>query len=233
MNLALIPKPAPPTVSLKTAVVIDYQNVHLTAADMYRRGLPRHESLIHPLHFANKIIARRNSKIHVDMPRASLKLVDVYRGLPDAIHDSNGYAHNMAQRAEWTRADSRVDVTLRPLKYKYQYRAEGRKATDPSGNFILCGSPSEKGVDVLVALAAIRAAMDPEIDLVILASRDTDLVPVLDEIWENCPARVETTSWVSAGGREGSIKSAKRLPVWNTYLDETDFEGVLDPMRYA
>ncbi len=33
---------------LSAVVVIDYQNVHLTAYDIFNRGGDRHESLIHP-----------------------------------------------------------------------------------------------------------------------------------------------------------------------------------------
>ena len=45
---------------LRAAVVIDYQNVHLTAADLFRPAQPRHLSLIHPLHFANQWVSARN-----------------------------------------------------------------------------------------------------------------------------------------------------------------------------
>ena len=33
---------------LSAVVVIDYQNVHLTAYDIFNRGGDRHDSLIHP-----------------------------------------------------------------------------------------------------------------------------------------------------------------------------------------
>jgi hypothetical protein len=51
--------------------------------------------------------------------RAQLSRVVVNRGLPAAEHDPKPYARNLAQKAEWER-DSRVTVTLRPLKYQYQ-----------------------------------------------------------------------------------------------------------------
>ena len=46
------------------AVIIDYQNIHLTGHDRFTPlGLPKHESLIHPLRFGvkgqNVCLARR------------------------------------------------------------------------------------------------------------------------------------------------------------------------------
>jgi hypothetical protein len=35
---------------LRAAVIIDYQNVHLTGAGLFEPYKPKHECLIHPLH---------------------------------------------------------------------------------------------------------------------------------------------------------------------------------------
>jgi hypothetical protein len=56
------------------------------------------------------------------------------------------------------------------------------------GRYVTCGAKSKlsvfvKGVDVLVALALVREAADPNVGLVILASHDTDLAPALDAGW--------------------------------------------------
>ena len=48
--------------------------------------------------------------------------------------------------------------------------ATGGKPTSPE-----TAGKREKGVDVLCALAAVREAQDPDTDLVILASSDSDL----------------------------------------------------------
>jgi hypothetical protein len=81
-----------------------------------------------------------------------LERVLVYRGLPSAEHEPKPYARNLAQKTERER-DPRVKVTLRPLKYRYERTADGRKATDTSGRprpIII--ERLEKGVDVLCAL---------------------------------------------------------------------------------
>lgn len=56
----------------------------------------------------------------------------------------------------------------------------------------------EKGVDVLTALDAYRKAVQGTYDVVILASHDTDLIPVLetyDTDRNESSGRLETTGW--------------------------------------
>jgi hypothetical protein len=142
----------------------------------------------------------------------------VYRGLPSAEQDPKPYARNLAQRTEWER-DPRVKVTLRPLKYRYQRTEDGLKATDATGRPIIV-ERLEKGVDVLCALAVIREARDPNIDVVILASQDTDLEPALDEALSLGTAKVETASWYDNANRRASkeIRPHKPARIWNTRL---------------
>lgn len=100
---------------LRAAVVVDYQNVHLTGRGLVAvsRHRPAHESLIDPLHFANQLIATRNCRQREGMDHAVLAQVLVYRGEPSVEHDPKRYAGNQAQKVHWQR-DPRVLVTLRP-----------------------------------------------------------------------------------------------------------------------
>lgn len=166
----------------RAVVVVDYQNVHLTGHGLFAstRHLPKHETLIDPLLFGLALIRERNTAQRSGMAKAVLRKVLVYRGLPAPEHDPDGYARNLAQKAQWERG-SRVQVTLRPLKYEYQPAADGRPATDVNGRRTVI-SVKEKGVDVLCAFAMVREAQDPDTDVVILASSDSDLVPALDEV---------------------------------------------------
>lgn len=218
---------------LRAAVIIDYQNVHLTGAGLFEPYQPAHEHLVHPLHFANQLITRRNTNQRAGMPSAVLRKVLVYRGLPSADVDPRAYGRNLAQKANWE-LDPRVSVTLRPLKYKYQRAIDGRKATDAAGNFIVIGKPQEKGIDVLCALAMVREARDPEIDLVILASQDTDLEPALDEACALRAAKVETVSWFDPGQYRQSreIRPAPPQRIWNTRLNAQAFSACRDSEHY-
>lgn len=161
----------------RVAVVIDYQNIHLTAHDIFcPLGLAKHQSLVHPLHFATQLLAARQVAMAArgpDPQQVELGLVDTYRGLPTNKEEPQQYRRSQAQKSEWTR-DRRVTVTYRPLRY-YGHGGErvGR----------------EKGVDVLVALALCRLVEEASHDVVILAAHDSDLEPALEQAVQSSNVR--------------------------------------------
>ncbi|MFC0680531.1 hypothetical protein ACFFGH_22080 [Lysobacter korlensis] len=213
-------------------MIIDYQNVHLVGLNLFEPYKAPHECLVHPLHFANQLVIRRNGNQRPGMADAVLSKVLVYRGLPSAEVDAKPYARNLAQKAEWE-SDPRVAVTHRPLKYTYQRTADGRKATDVYGRPIVTGK-QEKGIDVLCALALVREAQNDAIDLVILASQDTDLEPALDAALDLGTAKVETASWFDAANYRASkeIRPARPRRIWNTRLTATSFWTSYDQKNY-
>ena len=168
--------------------------MHLTGLGLFplTRDLARHEALVDPLLFAQRllVLAARNHGQKPGFSLAVLGRVLVFRGEPSADHDPRGYARNQAQKARWER-DERVGVTLRPLRYKYERAAHGGYATDHDGAKIVIGLLQEKGVDVMCALATVREAQDPSVDLVIHASSDADLAPALDEVRRLGSAKIE------------------------------------------
>jgi hypothetical protein len=220
---------------LRAVVVIDYQNVHLTAHDLFpsTKHKPRHESLLDPLLFAQRLLTARNRAQETGRPVAVLRRVLVYRGMPAADHDPVMYARSQAQRAQWER-DRRVEVTLRPLKYDYQRDDSGRPVIGPDGKRTVVGK-REKGVDVLCALALVREARRPDVDLVVLASHDSDLEPALDEVLDHGEAKVETFAWFDRDQphRVRQLRPGSGRRVWNTRLGETDFNGAWDPTNYS
>lgn len=230
--------PSESIVSLNTVVVIDYQNVHLTAHDVFDPSGPIHEALIHPMRFARTVIRVRNACQREGFPDASLKEVVAFRGLPHTEYDWKQSQRCTAQADEW-RA-SGAQVILRDLKYTFIRQADGSPATDINGHKILDGPGREKGIDVLVALTCLRQALRPDIDLVILASRDTDLVPVLDTLvdmraHDGTVAKIETASWFdrNAAYKGGSLRPSGNRRVWNTNLDRHAFESSLDRKDYS
>jgi hypothetical protein len=99
----------------------------------------------------------------------------------------------------------------------------------------LIGPPQEKGVDVLCALAMVREARDPSIDLVILASSDSDLAPALDEVQRLDAAKVESFCWYDPKQRLGfQLHPTNRSkPIWNTRLGEDAFRSSWDRSVYS
>lgn len=90
----------------------------------------------------------------------------------------------------------------------------------------------EKGIDVLCALALCRPARTGDYDVVVLASRDTDLAPALDEAASHKRAKIEPVKWYSPNQSftRGRIKTTVNL--WMTSTEEADFGYSLDPNDY-
>lgn len=197
--------------------------MHLTAAQLFAESSPIHRSLIDPLRFSQELISVRNNLQKVNHPLALLTKVLVYRGLPSVRHDPKNYGRNLAQKASWERR-SIVNVTYRPLKYP--------RVRDSNGIYVF-GKPEEKGIDVLCALALVREAQHSEIDLVILASQDSDLVPALDEAIANRSAKIETCSWHVSGNPSSREIRPEGTAIWNTRLNENHFFNSLDRNLYS
>lgn len=235
-----VPKPGPRVVTqteLRTVVVVDYQNIHLVGRNRFRgKDTPAHECLIHPLHFATRLVAERNSRQKDGHLPAKLSQVDVYRGQPDATHDPVAFGRNDSQAIEWRSSDPRVKVHLRTLRYEYQRDAQGRKIKNIHGKYEVdwTKKPEEKGVDVLCALRVYQAALDPAVDLVILASIDTDLIPALNLAHDTRKAKIETAFWGDRSfGGFGQLRLDKpRGSIWGTPLSRDDFEAAVDPKAY-
>lgn len=207
-----MPVPTPP--QQRIAIVVDYQNIHLTAAEKFRPyGEPRHLSLIHPGQYADAVLdaratAQKIPELAAEAGRATVGAVYVYRGLPTSQENPEGYRRNLMQKSHWER-DRRVHVEHRNLAY--------------SGG----GPPREKGIDVMVALKLITLARSAEFSTVILASHDTDLEPALDYAIKDARPRIETAGW----------NNCRRLhpthsKVWHTFLGEVQFDASVDSNTY-
>lgn len=218
---------------LRAAVIIDYQNVYYSAMKLFCGG-NRRKALIDPGKYADQLVDARNSTMTSGHP-AVVARVEAFRGLPSADHEATLNAQTQAQASEWTK-DRRVTVRMRPLRYSFAEAADGTRIRK-DGNLVVA-SREEKGIDVLSALAMVRAARDPEIDLVILCSQDTDLVPAIEEVLRTRSTRVETAHWHKAGVKTLGLQPDRRnVPwvtrLWSTRLDEQRFAASRDKKWYA
>lgn len=109
----------------RVAVLMDYQNVHLTARDVFAPpGTTASATLVHPLHFGEQLLLERAAAQSASGQQAAvLDRVCVYRGSPSNRHEPRLYAKSLAQRAEWTR-DPRVHVMYRTLRYPPNWPTE-------------------------------------------------------------------------------------------------------------
>lgn len=209
----------------RMAVVIDYQNVHLTGAGLFLPGRPIEEGLIEPYRFACQLALARNAKSEPEH-QVEVSRVEVFRGLPIQEDDPEAYRRNQEQRSNWLRGHHGVvDVTLRPLRYSWDY-VDGNRV--PVRN-----SRREKGVDVLCALSLMRLARSGFYDVVVLASRDTDLAPALDEAARLRLSKVEAAKWYDRGDKRtaGNIQTQERI--WTTSMTRDHFTKSLDMKDYG
>lgn len=81
------------------------------------RVLPAHECLIHPLRFAEQVIALRATRQrNAAQQRTVLSAVWMFRVFPSNARDPYVHGISQRQRSEWPR-DKRVDVVYRTLRY--------------------------------------------------------------------------------------------------------------------
>lgn len=221
---------------LATTIVMDYQNVHLVGHEAFpnARFRPKHECLIDPLRFAQTLLEVRNSLQREGYSEAHLARVLVYRGLPSPKYDAKSYDRSQSQKAHWER-DPRVEVTLRPLTYRVERDSQGNPVLNADGSYRVL-ERREKGVDVLCALAAVREARRPDVNLVILASHDTDLEPAIIEARRDGHAKVEAFRWSSPDGwyvNQLGKDQPRDRKIWVSRLDETAFQKSWDLTPYG
>lgn len=168
---------------VKVAVFIDWQNVYRSARRAFcLEQMPSERGNFSPFRLG-RLLAAANGR----GAGGKLDCVEIHRGVPSQKYDKVGYTANRRQEAAWRAENSRVVVPrLRPLRYR-NYPKE---------------PPSEKGVDVELAVSAIEATLRDRCDVAIIFSHDSDLLPVPEAIARLVgPERVETASWVSQSFR--------------------------------
>ena len=145
----------------RVAVFIDWQNCYHCARTAFHDPLdPSRYGNVRPRAFAQMLAQKQSADDR-------LVHVGVYRGEPNPRKDPQTHGAHMRQREAWVK-ECGVDllrVRSRPLRYP-----PGRPNSDAE----------EKGIDVQLAIDAMVMGLRDEYDLAILATTDTDLVPVVE-----------------------------------------------------
>lgn len=161
------------------ALYLDYENVHRVGHGLFARGRERYECVPEPSLIADLIAGRRGD--------TEIKVINVYRGLPNPRNEPKASSASSQQANTWKRRDQRVRMFQRPLAY--------RGWPDHP--------PVEKGIDVQIACDMIQAAMAHVFAALILFSSDTDLMPVV-EVAATTGTPVEVACWDGAKVLDGS-----------------------------
>lgn len=195
----------------RVAVFIDWQNTWHAAREAFGwTAFPNEYGNYSPLSLAELL-----AEGHGRGSRGQLVRVNIHRGLPSNARDPQGYGAVRRQAQAWIAENPELIVPrLRPLRY-YGEEAE----------------PREKGVDVDMAIEAVRFVLEDRCDVAVLFSHDTDLIPAIDAIAAlKGDSAVETVSWVAPGFRR-RLRVQRRI--YHHELDENHFAWVEDRVNYA
>ena len=137
--------------------------------------------------------------------------VGVYRGEPNPRKDPRTHAAHMRQRQAWIDecGPDVLRVRSRPLRYP-----PARPLADAE----------EKGIDVQLAIDAMVMGINREYDLAILATTDTDLLPVVEGLIALRERSVGKPDVVVIGWAGLSQKLEANVPI--LWIGRHDYEVV-------
>lgn len=139
--------------------------------------------------------------------------IHVYRGQAAPYREPHLASATEAQASEWSR-DHRVVMHRRPLRYPRDWPNKPAR---------------EKGVDVMLACDLVRHALERRAQTLILASRDTDLVPALEMVRDlGSGITIEVTTWENCS----RLRFPDRSHLWCTYLSGAHFVRCRDRKPY-
>jgi hypothetical protein len=143
----------------------------------------------------------------------------VYCGIAERRKDLKTFLARTKQIAVWQPAG--VSVFARPLRYPVGWTLGGTIKAE------------EKGIDVKLSIDAVMMAVAGKYDVAIVASADSDLVPVAEALLElkatsNGPA-VEGIAWRGAGYQKKLGLGGKATI---TYCWITDYASIEDSTDY-
>ncbi len=195
--------------SKRMGVFVDYQNVYMRGRSAFAlAGDPHWVGQIDPLKVGNLLAAKE--------PDTTLEFVRIYRGLPDGAKDPKGNAACSKQVDAWKKLAA-VEVFTRPLRYPWNYPQE---------------KPTEKGIDVQLAIDFVVAALDGRFDVGVIFSADTDLKPAIETVIARTRLKVQVATWQPSSGYASRITIATHK-IWCHYLKKADFSAVQDTTNYA
>jgi uncharacterized LabA/DUF88 family protein len=146
----------------KVAVFVDWQNCYNWARRAFHADHdPSPSGQVRPGAFA-QLLAEKGPG-----PREVVH-IGMYRGRPDPRKDPKTYAAHMRHCAAWEReCGTLLNLRTRTLRYPHGWPSHGLRA-------------EEKGIDVQFAIDAMLMAARGEYDVAILATADSDLLPVAE-----------------------------------------------------
>ena len=216
----------------RVCVFIDGQNLF--------KGLNRRfGGRVHPLLLARELAGARE-----------LANVHYYSGIHD--RSVNESMFKLVSRRHDLVRQTGVEVTERTLRYNWEWKVDDDLAPPwrddspkrQTAQVKRWRRAREKGIDVALALDAVAAALTNECSVVIIVSRDRDLMEIADEIHERCGSnglacvRVEVAYVSERRGDEGELPGYDHHheideAMFDTARDDFDYRKPLDDKEVA
>jgi hypothetical protein len=196
---------------IRTILSVDYQNAFGAAREAFHSPEePSYFGNFDPVRLGRLLLERSADRV--------LTEVRIYRGRPSASHDPAGYSANFRQGRAWESAGA--TLIARPLRYSARWPRE---------------RPTEKGIDVALAVDFVVMALLGRYDVGILLSTDSDLEPALKGVAALAAGpypRCEVAAWLNPSRRHPQRLSIKGERVWCRRLGPDDYKLVADPTNY-
>lgn len=197
----------------RVAVFFDWQNCyHLARLAFHHDSDPTRLGNFRPKAMAELLADKGPASI----PRREVTFVGVYVGAPDPRKDAKGAAAQSRRVASWS-AEPGPPLVAKTRGLRYP---PGRPLSDAE----------EKGIDVQLAIDAMVMAVRDEYDVAILASADTDLLPVVEGLVAlkelNGKPEIEVIGW--KGLSQGL--NATGVPI--RWIGDRDYRSVQDTRDY-
>lgn len=185
----------------RVMVFIDGQNLY--------KGLRRNGMRLHPLLLARQLAG----------PDRRLVGTHYYSGIHDP--EENADMHQLVRRRHDLIRRTGVKVTERTLHYHWEWRVKNddlpppwkddspKKATAKVRKY---RAAREKGIDVALALDAVGSILADECDVVVIVSRDRDLMEIADEVRSRCEGvRAMSVEVAVVSGQRGDEERIKKI----------------------
>ncbi len=140
--------------------------------------------------------------------------VRYYSGIHDRDEDRD--MHDLVRRRHDLMRRTGVEVTERTLRYHWEWRVSDRDLAKPwwgdaperaTTTVKRHRGAREKGIDVALALDAVGSALSDECDVVIVVSRDRDLMEIAHEVRERCSGRAMAVEVAYVSERRGDERA--------------------------
>lgn len=218
--------------------------VFIDGQNLFKGVNRRFRGRLHPLLLARELAGDRE-----------LVGTHYYSGIHDA--DENRSMYELVRRRHDLIRRTGVIVTERTLRYHWEWRVDDDDLPPPwhddaeakhRARVKRYRAAREKGIDVALALDAVAAALTDDTDVVIIVSRDRDLMEIAAEINEHCDldcVRVEVAFVSERRGDEALlpkydarheideaiVENARDRFDYRDELDEAEVESFLTSLR--